>query len=225
MKLMLHMVATLAVVGLIAGGSLSLVSGWAQPLIEANETRVKLAGVMEVVPGGASSKTLAEIAGAPGSSSGGDLEAFQVLDAQGEVLGWAVIGEGTGFSDKIRLMVGVAPDFSRTLGIKVLKDSETPGLGTKIREGSYPDRFFGRGGSAPSLKDGALAVVKSPPGAPNEVQAITGATISSKAVVKIVNEGVSRLRARVGNAAGGNAPGAAATPAPFVTPTPGEAGR
>ncbi len=212
MKLMLHMVATLAVVGLMAGASLSLVSGWAQPLIEANETRVKLAGVMEVVPGGASSKLLAEVAGAPGTGAG-DVEAFQVLDAQGQVLGWAVIGEGTGFSDKIRLMVGVAPDFSRTLGIKVLKDAETPGLGTKIREGGFPDQFFGRAGTAPSLTDGALTVVKSPPGAPNEVQAITGATISSKAVVKIVNEGVSRLRARIGGPSADGAPGASATPA------------
>jgi len=205
-------------VGLIDGASLSLVSGWAQPLIEANETRVKLAGVMEVVPGGASSKPLAEVAAAPGPAAG-DLEAFQVLDAQGQVLGWAVIGEGTGFSDKIRLMVGVAPDFSRTLGIKILKDSETPGLGTKIREGSYPDRFFGRGGPPPSLKDGALTVVKSPPGAANEVQAITGATISSQAVVKIVNEGVSRLRARMGG------PAADAAPTPSATPAQGEAGR
>ncbi|HNV04218.1 MAG TPA: FMN-binding protein [Vicinamibacterales bacterium] len=219
MKTMLHMVATLVIVGLVAGASLSLVSGWAQPLIEANETKVKMAGVMEVVPGGVSSKTLAEIASATPAPPGGDVEAYQVLDAQGQVLGWAVIGEGTGFSDKIRLMVGVAPDFGRTLGIRILKDAETPGLGTKIREGDFPDRFFGRGGQAPSLGDGPLTVVKAPPGAANEVQAITGATISSKAVVKIVNEGVARLRARVGAGAAGGGTGAPAAPGR------GEAGR
>ncbi|HSK10931.1 MAG TPA: FMN-binding protein [Vicinamibacterales bacterium] len=201
MKTALHMVATLAIVGVMAAASLSLVSGWAQPLIDANETKVKMAGVVEVVPGGAASKPLAEVAG--GTASGGGLEAYQVLDAQGQVMGWAVVGEGTGFSDKIRLMVGVAPDMSRTLGIKVLKDSETPGLGTKIREGDYPDQFFGRGRTAPSLAAGALAVVKGAAGAPNEVQAITGATISSKAVVQIVNESVSRLRSRIGQGEAG----------------------
>lgn len=201
MKTTLHMVATLVIVGLVAGASLSLVSGWAQPLIDANETKVKMAGVMEVVPGGAASKPVAGIAG--GAAAGADLEAYQVLDARGQVMGWAVVGEGTGFSDKIRLMVGVAPDMSRTLGIKILKDSETPGLGTKIREGIYPDQFFGRGRTAPSLAAGALTVVKAPPGAPNEVQAITGATISSKAVVRIVNESVAALKSRVGQEGAG----------------------
>ena len=196
MKTTLHMVATLTSVGVIAGASLSLVNGWAQPLIDANETKVKMAGVVEVVPGGAASKPVSEVA--PGPASGDPLEAYQVLDGQGQVLGWAVIGEGTGFSDKIRLMVGVSPDLNRTLGIKILKDSETPGLGTKIREGAYPDQFYGRGRPAPSLEAGPLAVVKSAPGAPNEVQAITGATISSKAVVSIVNQSVSALRSRIG---------------------------
>jgi electron transport complex protein RnfG len=198
MKTTLHMVATLSAVGLIAGGTLSLVSGWAQPLIDDNEAKVKMAGVMEVVPGGAISKPIAEVVPAAVSGAGSDLDAYQVVDGQGQVLGWAVVSEGTGFSDKIRLMVGLAPDLSRTLGIKVLKDSETPGLGTRIREGIFPDRFFGRESAAPTFLDGALKIVKGPPAAPHEVQAITGATISSKAVVRIVNDGVQRLRARLG---------------------------
>ena len=111
MKTTLHMVATLTFVGVIAGASLSLVSGWAQPLIDANETKVKMAGVMEVVPGGATSKPVSEAA--PGPAPGDGLEAYQVLDGQGQVLGWAVIGEGTGFSDKIRLMVACVPDLPR----------------------------------------------------------------------------------------------------------------
>lgn len=201
MKTTLHLIATLVAVGLVAGASLSLVNGWAQPLIDANETKVKMAGVMEVVPGGAASKPISEVA--PGPASADNLEAYQVLDGQGQVLGWAVFGEGTGFSDKIRLMVGVSPDLGHTLGIKILKDSETPGLGTKIREGAYPDQFFGRGRPAPGLEAGPLTVVKGAAEAPNEVQAITGATISSKAVVSIVNESVSKLRSRIGQGEAG----------------------
>lgn len=198
MKSALHMMATLLTVGLLAGGSLSLVNGWAQPLIEQYEYGVKMAGVMEVVPGGATSRSLAEAAPAADGQPGGDtLEAYQVLDAAGTVKGWAVVREGTGFSDKIRLMVGLSPDLSRTLGLKILKDAETPGLGTKIRGGSFPDRFFGRGSAAPAFAADALKVVKGPPGAPDEVQAITGATISSKAVVRIINDGTKCLRARL----------------------------
>ncbi|MFA7331469.1 MAG: FMN-binding protein [Candidatus Delongbacteria bacterium] len=197
MKTTLHMLATLLAVGLLAGASLALVSGWAQPIITENETRAKLAAVMDVVPGGASSKTLAELA--PGAPA--ELDAYQVLDAQGQVLGWAVVGEGTGFADKIRLIVGLSPDLSQTVGLKVLKDNETPGLGTKIREGLFPDQFFGRAGRpAPVLGQTELKVVKSPPAAPQEIQAITGATISSKAVVRIINASVQALRAGLGDA-------------------------
>ncbi|MDO8837095.1 MAG: FMN-binding protein [Vicinamibacterales bacterium] len=198
MKSALHMMATLLAVGLLAGGSLSLVNGWAQPFIEQHDYRVKMAGVMEVVPGGVTSRPLAEVAPVAGAQATGDaLEAYQVLDGAGAVKGWAVVREGTGFADKIRLMVGLAPDLSSTLGLKVLKDAETPGLGTKIREGSFPDRFFGRGSAPPVFAADTLKVVKGPPGAADEVQAITGATISAKAVVRIINDGTSRLRARL----------------------------
>jgi electron transport complex protein RnfG len=189
MKTILHMLATLSLVGLLSGGALALVNAWAGPLIEANETRVKLAAVMEVVPGGVRSQPLAELA--PAS----DLDAYLVFTSSGEPAGWAVVGTGTGFSDKIRLMVGLSPDLEQTLGLKVLKDAETPGLGTEIRAGAFPDRFFGRGGEAPSLALQELKVVKGAPAAPHEIQAITGATISSKAVVRIVNDCVARLRA------------------------------
>jgi electron transport complex protein RnfG len=157
---------------------------------------------MEVVPGGVTSRPLADVApAADGQAAGDALEAYQVLDAAGTVRGWAVVREGTGFSDKIRLMVGLAPDLSSTLGLKVLKDAETPGLGTKIREGSFPDRFFGRGSAPPVFAADLLKIVKGPPGAADEVQAITGATISSKAVVRIINDGAGRLRARLGRQA------------------------
>jgi electron transport complex protein RnfG len=195
MRSVLHILATLVVVGSLSGGVLALVSGWAQPIIDANETKAKLAAVMEVVPGGAASRPLAEaLPVAPA-----DLDAYEVQDAAGQTLGWAVVGVGTGFADKIRLIVGFSPDLDHTVGLKVLKDAETPGLGTEIRAGAFPDQFYGRAGrAAPSLAGAGLKVVKGVPAAPHEVQAITGATISSKAVVAIVNENVQRLRAALG---------------------------
>ena len=181
---------------------LALVSGWAQPIIDANETRAKLAAVMEVVPGGAESRPLAEAK--PGAPA--DLDAYEVRDAAGQTLGWAVVGVGTGFADKIRLMVGFTPDLDQTVGLKVLKDSETPGLGTEIRAGAFPDQFFGRAGRpAPSLAAHELKVVKVPPSEPHHVQAITGATISSKAVTAIINAEAARLRAVLGAAPKGDA--------------------
>lgn len=198
MRGVLHILATLMVVGALSGSVLALVSGWAQPIIDENETKSKLAAVMEVVPGGAASRPLAEAR--PGAPA--DLDAYEVQDAAGQTLGWAVVGVGTGFADKIRLIVGLSPDLDHTVGLKVLKDAETPGLGTEIRAGAFPDQFYGRAGrAAPSLGAAELKVVKAVPAAPHEVQAITGATISSKAVVAIINENVRRLRAALGSSA------------------------
>jgi len=198
MKGILHMLATLMLVGSLSGGVLALVSGWAQPIIDVNENKAKLAAVMEVVPGGSSSRPLAEVL--PGTPA--DLDAYEVLGPDGQTKGWAVVGTGTGFADKIRLIVSFTPDLGQTVGLKVLKDAETPGLGTEIRAGAFPDQFYGRGGRpAPSLATHELKVVKSVPGAPHEVQSITGATISAKAVVAIVNQGAGRLRAALGASA------------------------
>ncbi len=117
--------------------------------------------------------------------------------------GMWIFGFGAGFlTVLIRLIVGLSPDLSQTVGLKVLKDNETPRLGTKIREGLFPDQFFGRAGRpAPVLGQAELKVVKTPPAASHEVQAITGATISSKAVVRIINASVQALRAGLGDAA------------------------
>jgi electron transport complex protein RnfG len=86
-------------------------------------------------------------------------------------------------------MIGLTNDLSKITSIEVLEQSETPGLGTKILEAPYKDQYNGL------VPGSAIKLVKGvEPSNPNEVRAITGATISSRAVVTIVNEGVSRLR-------------------------------
>lgn len=191
MKTTLHLLATLGIVGLLSGGGLALVFGWAEPLILENERLETLAAVDAVVPGGASSTPLAELV-----EDGADLpQAFRVEGAGGETLGWALVGVGTGFQDKIRLMVGLTPDLAATRGLKVLKDNETPGLGTKIREGGFPAQFADP--AAPLDLAAGLKVVKGERASGREVAAITGATISSKAVVAIVNEAVAGLKPRL----------------------------
>lgn len=189
MKTTLHLLATLGLVGLLSGGGLALVFGWAEPLILENERLETLAAINAVVPGGGGSTPLAELL-----SDGGDLpQAFRVEGAGGETLGWALVGSGTGFQDKIRLMVGLSPDLSATRGLKVLKDNETPGLGTKIRDGAFPAQF-----AEPALAlEGGLKVTKGARVSAREVEAITGATISSKAVVAIVNDAVAGLKPRL----------------------------
>jgi Na+-translocating ferredoxin:NAD+ oxidoreductase subunit G len=197
MKTMLHMIVTLVVVGLLSGGALSVVNQATAPRIAEQERLAREAAVLQVFPGGATAAPLiadraAQIAA--GADPATLPDAYRVLDAGGQELGLAVMGQGIGFADVIKLVLGVSRDASEIRGLHVIKDSETPGLGTKIRPGAeFPQQFR-------ELADGGhlqppLKVVKGKRTAPNEVEAITAATISSKAVTTIVNETVVSLRA------------------------------
>jgi Na+-translocating ferredoxin:NAD+ oxidoreductase subunit G len=104
------------------------------------------------------------------------------LAANGSPVGWAFTCEGSGFADKIKLVLAVDAKFERILGYGVLASSETPGFGDKIKTSFYKDQFIGAPAELLTLaKTGDVAKVDS------EIVAITGATVSSKAVVDMVD--------------------------------------
>ena len=75
------------------------------------------------------------------------------------------------------------------MGLEVLEQVETPGLGTKVTEEPFTSQFVNL-----NVNPEITWVKGIKPQNPNEIQAITGATISSKAIVRIINEGVKKLR-------------------------------
>jgi electron transport complex protein RnfG len=85
-------------------------------------------------------------------------------------------------------MVGVGPNLNRIKGIQILESSETPGLGGKIRGEPFKNQFRGL------QVEREVGLVKSAEPEKGEIQAITGATISSRAVVNIINKGLDRVR-------------------------------
>jgi len=105
-----------------------------------------------------------------------------------QLVGYAYVAYGPGYSSVIKTMVGVDTT-GKILGMKVLSQVETPGLGTKIEEVKYgeKDPWFQRqfiGKSAAKLavdKDGG------------EIKSITGATISSRALTNSVVAGYKQL--------------------------------
>ncbi len=115
---------------------------------------------------------------------------FEGFDADGKRLGVAVEGAAPGFVDDIRLLIGFDPATGTLTGYALLAQKETPGLGDKIEK---DPRFTGqfRGKVAP------LIGTKSGTTDPGTVQTITGATISSRTVVRIINEAVARWRPRL----------------------------
>ena len=89
-----------------------------------------------------------------------------------------------GYGGDIEVMVGVSSK-GTVYGIEVLSHLETPGLGAKIMEAKFKDRFKKR-----NLSNTKWAVKKDA----GDVDGITGATISSRAVIKAVKEGLEFYR-------------------------------
>lgn len=174
-----HIVASLTLIGIVAGGSLSLVNNWAAPKIALNQKAETERAIFLVHLDG---KRYDEI-----KNTG--FEVYKVFDEKDSSVGYSLVYAGNGFQGKIKLMIGLTEDLNKITSIEVLEQSETPGLGTKILEPPYKDQYNGLI-PVPSIK-----LVKGvEPSNPNEVKAITGATISSRSVVAIVNEGVSKLK-------------------------------
>jgi len=93
-----------------------------------------------------------------------------------QVIGFAFVAKGKGYGGEINIFVGLNTDFTIEQ-IKILSNTETPGLGTKITEDSFTGQFKGLSFKDVSLsKDGG------------KIDAITGATISSKAVTDAVRK-------------------------------------
>lgn len=97
-------------------------------------------------------------------------------------LGYAIYGEGFGFQDTVKVLYGYDPSDQVIVGLEILGHAETPGLGDKIV--ADPDWManFEALAVEPDIEG-----TKTGRSAPNEVDVITGATISSNAVIAILN--------------------------------------
>ena len=119
----------------------------------------------------------------------GELNVYRAVDGDGEHAGWVLPAVGQGFADKIELLIGLSADGQEILGLFVLDQKETPGLGNKIEFAVWRDQFSSKWGN------GEIEVIKTAPAsASNNIQAVTGATVSSVAVVNIVNRSVVAFR-------------------------------
>jgi len=92
-----------------------------------------------------------------------------------------------GYGGEIELTVGITSE-GKLEGIKIGSNSETPGLGAKAVEPEFQSQYRGK------TVEMELTVVKTPATKDNEVQAITGATITSKAVTDGVNAAISLFK-------------------------------
>lgn len=173
------MIAVLTLFASISGGVLSLVYLFSSPLIEENMLEEQRKSIFLVVPGAERYEKIQK----------GEVEYFECTDGSGTTVGFALPAQGNGYQGVIKLMIGLTPDLDRITGIKVLEQVETPGLGGRIGESDFQDQFQG------IRTDPAVDYVKNKkPEKETEIQAITGATISSRSVVAIINKSISKFK-------------------------------
>lgn len=97
-----------------------------------------------------------------------------------EVVGYTIKTTPKGYGGKIEVMVGISKD-GKISGVKIGNHSETPGLGSKSKDPEFKDQYNGKSTNT------QLNVVKGKANNDNDIVAISGATITSKAVTSGVN--------------------------------------
>ncbi len=173
MKEMIRYGFILAVICVVASGLLAGVNVLTKSRILAQAEAEEEASLKEVMP-------LAEHFEAV--KSGNDILYYKAHDKNGKLIGLAFKAAGKGYSSIVETMVGMAKD-GKITAIKVLSQNETPGLGANVADSKFAAQFSGK--DIPGL---------------SEVQAITGATISSRAVIDAVKKRAQDLEGILKNA-------------------------
>lgn len=114
---------------------------------------------------------------------------YRAMSEGDECAGWSFNAAGSGFADKIELVVAVDKDFEKLAGFDVLASNETPGFGDQIKYDYYRDQF--KGAPAEEL---TLITSGDPKKIDAEIVAISGATVSSEAVVEIINNFLTQIK-------------------------------
>jgi H+/Na+-translocating ferredoxin:NAD+ oxidoreductase subunit G len=174
------MILALTIVGMVSGVALVFVYTYAIPKIEINVKKETKKAIENIFPETASTEAIK------------DETIFAVKDKTNKLLGYAFISEGNGYQGTIKLLAGIDPKLDSLKGIEILESQETPGLGAEIATDGFRDQFKGLSTAQP------IEYVKNEkPTKPSQIEAITGATISSRAVVLIINEGIKSVRETV----------------------------
>jgi electron transport complex protein RnfG len=186
MREILPLIAALTGIAAAAGLCLALVNEVTKDPIEAAEKENRSRAIRAVLP---------DFANSPDDESAwigsGDYSFFLAKDEGEKMVGVAFSSSSIeGYGGQIDVMVGLVPDADayKINRIEIVKHLETPGLGSKIAEPGFKGQFENT-----NLGNRTFEVKKDNPGTPDRppIDAITGATISSRAVTDAVRNGIT----------------------------------
>lgn len=192
----MKLITTLSVAGFISGLILVSVYLFTKPYIAENRARALEQAIFEVLPGTAHFDVLTwngtALVQADSQSTGGETIYFG-RDSLEQFTGIAIPGEESGYQDIISALFGYDPDDKIIIGLKILESKETPGLGDKI----LFDPDFTSNFTKLSVEPEITVVKKGSKNKPSEIEAITGATISSKAIGRLLQDAVADWKPRI----------------------------
>jgi electron transport complex protein RnfG len=173
----------LIVAALLFGVLLAAAQTGLNPLIEANEEK-KLSDSMKMLITDANTfkQMTHEDLGISEDKMKELPEIYKGFTDSNDIAGYAFLAEGAGFADKIKLVIATDAAFTKYMGYKVMFSNETPGFGDKIKNAFYSAQYEGAPIQRLELaKAGDDTVID------QRIVAISGATVSSDAVIKIFN--------------------------------------
>jgi electron transport complex protein RnfG len=175
MKYIIKPAATLLITAIITVGALGIVYNLTVEPIEKQKRRTQEKAMAEVMP------NVSEYREIQIEKTGSIVSVHEALHFI-QRIGYIVQLSPEGYSGKIDVIVGISIPFGKITGMRVLRHSETPGLGAQAVKENFYRQFDGR-----DLVP--LSIVKANPGE-HEIQVITSSTITTRAITDAVNEAV-----------------------------------
>lgn len=153
----------------VAALLLTIVHAFTEPRIEKTRESGEASALKEVLPEAKTTKKIQDK----------EFSYYLALGDKGKTIGYIFICEAKGYSSIIRAMVSVDTDV-KIINVKILEQKETPGIGSKITDENFLNRFKGKRQQ-------------------DTIDSITGATVSSSGLIKSIKETQEKLSKNVPN--------------------------
>lgn len=180
-KEFLMVVTKLVVISAVAAALLGITYVPTQAQFTKNQEQAMNLKLLEVLP----DATFEAVYGDQVNSETGEKEIlyYRAKDASGNVIGYTFLSSETGAKGDIVVVGGVDSTFSTITGMSILSQAETPGLGSRIAEDAFVDQFNALPLSQLSLSSSG-----------GSIDSITGATMSSQAVIDALDSKVESIK-------------------------------
>ena len=201
------MICTLGGIALISGILVVLVYQITLPAIQENRRIALERAIFKVLPGAVSKVNFMltedgqiRLDEFEVSSSGDTI--YVGYDKSGMLVGLAMVAAAPGYADIIRILYGYSIECECIIGINVLESKETPGLGDKIeKDPEFLKNFEALDGKLEAgkmkLQNEIITVKHGTKKHPWEIDGISGATVSSKAIGKMLNNSAKKQFPRI----------------------------